>query len=82
VRKELLERYGIEIGAGLGPFKGQAWRIGLMGSSSSERNVLLVLTALEILLREQKVKVADGAGAGAAAQALKKMSLVAFDELS
>lgn len=82
VRKELLDRYGIEIGAGLGPFKGQAWRIGLMGSSSSERNILLVLTALEVLLREQKVKVPDGAGVGAAAQALKKMSLVAFDELS
>lgn len=82
VRKELLDRYGIEIGAGLGPFKGQAWRIGLMGSSSSERNILMVLAALEVLLREQKVKVAEGAGVAAAAQALKKMSLVAFDELA
>jgi alanine-glyoxylate transaminase/serine-glyoxylate transaminase/serine-pyruvate transaminase len=50
VRKSLLERYGIEIGAGLGPFKGKAWRIGLMGHSSSPRNVLLILAALETLL--------------------------------
>ena len=50
VRKRLLEEFGIEIGAGLGPFKGKAWRIGLMGSSSSERNVIMVLSALEMIL--------------------------------
>ena len=44
-RKRLLEEYGIEIGAGLGPFKGKAWRIGLMGHSSTRRNVTLVLGA-------------------------------------
>ena len=52
VRKQLLERYGIEIGAGLGPFKGKAWRIGLMGYASSQRNVLLILAALETLLEK------------------------------
>ncbi|HDY64891.1 MAG TPA: alanine--glyoxylate aminotransferase family protein, partial [Phycisphaerae bacterium] len=31
VRKKLLERYSIEIGGGLGDYKGKAWRIGLMG---------------------------------------------------
>ena len=36
VRKELLERFGIEIGAGLGAFKGKVWRIGLMGYSSRQ----------------------------------------------
>ena len=41
-----------EIGAGLGPFAGKAWRIGLMGHASSRRNVDLVLTALEQLLAE------------------------------
>src|SRR5208282_2339401 len=46
-RRRLLSEFGIEIGAGLGPFKGKAWRIGLMGHSSSERNVILVLSALE-----------------------------------
>lgn len=46
VRKALLSRYGIEIGGGLGDFKGRAWRIGLMGSGSTPRNVLLCLGAL------------------------------------
>ncbi|MFM8410350.1 MAG: pyridoxal-phosphate-dependent aminotransferase family protein, partial [Alphaproteobacteria bacterium] len=46
VRARLLERHGIEIGAGLGPWKGRVWRIGLMGESSTPQNVLLVLAAL------------------------------------
>ncbi len=50
VRKALLQDYGIEIGAGLGPFKGKAWRIGLMGHSSSTRNVDLILAALANIL--------------------------------
>ncbi len=47
VRSELLERFGIEIGGGLGPLKGKVWRIGLMGESSTEANVLTLLNALE-----------------------------------
>ncbi|MFC1462808.1 pyridoxal-phosphate-dependent aminotransferase family protein [Verrucomicrobiota bacterium] len=31
VRERLLNEFGIEIGGGLGAFKGKAWRIGLMG---------------------------------------------------
>jgi len=50
VRKRLLGEYGIEIGAGLGAFKGKAWRIGLMGHSSSTRNVTLILAALKEVL--------------------------------
>ena len=50
VRGRLLDEYGIEIGGGLGPFKGKAWRIGLMGSSSTKRNVTLLLAALEAIL--------------------------------
>lgn len=46
VRAGLLRRHGIEIGAGLGPWKGKVWRIGLMGESSTAANVLLVLAAL------------------------------------
>jgi len=53
VRRELLNRFGIEIGGGLGAFKGKAWRIGLMGHGSRANNVLLVLAALEQLLAEQ-----------------------------
>ena len=43
VRRALLDEFGIEIGGGLGPMKGKVWRIGLMGESSTEANVLLVL---------------------------------------
>ncbi len=66
VRKSLLKDFNIEIGAGLGPFKGQAWRIGLMGASSTENNVMLVLSALERLLLEQSVKLPAGAALAAA----------------
>ena len=54
VRKRLLTDHNIEIGAGLGPFKGKAWRFGLMGSSSTQQNVALVLAALETILRDMR----------------------------
>jgi alanine-glyoxylate transaminase/serine-glyoxylate transaminase/serine-pyruvate transaminase len=50
VRRRLLEEYGIEIGAGLGPMAGKAWRIGLMGHGATVRNVDLVLAALGEIL--------------------------------
>jgi alanine-glyoxylate transaminase/serine-glyoxylate transaminase/serine-pyruvate transaminase len=49
-RKRLLDDFGIEIGGGLGNFKGNAWRIGLMGHAASRRNVTLVLAALKQVL--------------------------------
>jgi alanine-glyoxylate transaminase/serine-glyoxylate transaminase/serine-pyruvate transaminase len=51
LRGRLLNDYGIEIAGGFGPLKGKAWRIGLMGYSSSERNVHYLLSALRELLR-------------------------------
>jgi alanine-glyoxylate transaminase/serine-glyoxylate transaminase/serine-pyruvate transaminase len=51
VRRRLLEEYGIEIGAGLGPMAGKAWRIGLMGHGATVRNVDLLLAALSTILR-------------------------------
>lgn len=51
VRKRLLNDYGIEIGGGLGAFKGKAWRIGLMGYGSNRRNVTLLLAALRDILK-------------------------------
>src|SRR5690348_7240190 len=51
VRRRLLDEYDIEIGAGLGPMAGKAWRIGLMGHGATLRNVDLVLTALREVLR-------------------------------
>jgi alanine-glyoxylate transaminase / serine-glyoxylate transaminase / serine-pyruvate transaminase len=52
IRHQLLDRYGIEIGGGLGEFAGRVWRIGLMGHTARPRNVTLLLAALgEILGR-------------------------------
>lgn len=68
IRNRLIEDLGIEIGGGLGIFKGKAWRIGLMGESSTQRNVLLVLSALEKLLAEAGHDLEAGAGARAASE--------------
>jgi alanine-glyoxylate transaminase/serine-glyoxylate transaminase/serine-pyruvate transaminase len=66
VRKALLERFNIEIGAGLGAFKGKVWRIGLMGYSSRKDNVVKLLSALEELLLEQRYRCERGAAISAA----------------
>lgn len=66
IRKRLLADFGIEIGGGLGEFKGKVWRIGLMGFSSRPNNVLLFLAALEQCLLGQGAKVAPGAGVAGA----------------
>jgi len=50
VRKRLLDEFGIEIGGGLGEFKGKAWRIGLMGESATERHVRTLVSALKDIL--------------------------------
>ena len=47
VRQYLLQEYNLEIGAGLGQFAGQAWRIGLMGFTARSENVALCLAALD-----------------------------------
>ncbi len=46
VRSRLLNEYNIEIAAGFGALKDQVWRIGLMGYSSRNENIALLLTAL------------------------------------
>lgn len=66
VRSQLLNEFGIEIGGGLGSMKGKVWRIGLMGETSSQRNVLLCLAGLEKCLLDQKYHVAPGAGVAGA----------------
>lgn len=65
-RKRLLAEFGIEIGGGLGDFKGKVWRVGLMGYSSRASNVLLFLAALEQCLLAQAAKVPAGVGVAAA----------------
>jgi alanine-glyoxylate transaminase/serine-glyoxylate transaminase/serine-pyruvate transaminase len=66
VRGGLMEKYGIEIGAGLGAFKGKVWRIGLMGHASRANNVLLLLSALDELLTAQGHPFDAGGGVAAA----------------
>lgn len=61
VRRALLNGFGIEIGGGLGVLAGKIWRVGLMGHSSSRRNVVLFLSALEGVLKDLGTKVNPGA---------------------
>lgn len=68
VRARMLERWDLEIGAGLGPLKGQVWRIGLMGASASPWHVRLCLTALADALAAQG-RTVDLAAALSAAEA-------------
>jgi alanine-glyoxylate transaminase/serine-glyoxylate transaminase/serine-pyruvate transaminase len=50
VRKELLERYDLEIGGGVGAYAATVWRIGLMGPNAAPDKVALVLAALREVL--------------------------------
>jgi alanine-glyoxylate transaminase/serine-glyoxylate transaminase/serine-pyruvate transaminase len=54
VRRQLLERDAIEIGAGLGPLAGKIFRIGLMGAGATLENVDRVSSALERALKESR----------------------------
>lgn len=61
VRRALLNDFGIEIGGGLGALQGKIWRVGLMGHSSSRKNVMLFLAALETILKAERVSIKGGA---------------------
>ena len=69
-RRHLLQRFNMEIGAGLGPLAGRIWRVGLMGASSTPGLVVQCLGALESALGMQGVKMTRGAGTAAAIAAL------------
>jgi alanine-glyoxylate transaminase/serine-glyoxylate transaminase/serine-pyruvate transaminase len=60
VRKRLLDEFGLEIGAALGPLKGKIWRFGLMGYSCRPDNVMLCLTALSSVLSDMGLAGARG----------------------
>jgi alanine-glyoxylate transaminase/serine-glyoxylate transaminase/serine-pyruvate transaminase len=51
LRARLLDEFGIEIGAGLGPLAGKVVRIGLMGHTAREENVERLLNALATCLK-------------------------------
>ncbi|GAE26103.1 serine-pyruvate aminotransferase [Halalkalibacter wakoensis JCM 9140] len=66
VRSMLLDEFGIEIASSFGPLHGKIWRIGTMGYSCQQRNVLLTLASLEAVLLRHKVKLHVGEGVQAA----------------
>jgi alanine-glyoxylate transaminase/serine-glyoxylate transaminase/serine-pyruvate transaminase len=51
LRRQLLEKYGIEVGGGLGALAGRIWRVGLMGENARLVNVERLLCALRGVLR-------------------------------
>jgi alanine-glyoxylate transaminase/serine-glyoxylate transaminase/serine-pyruvate transaminase len=53
VREMLLDEFNLEIGGGLGEYADRMWRVGIMGHSAQQRNVMMLLTALEHALRRQ-----------------------------
>lgn len=50
LRTDLLQKYNIEVGGGLGDFAGKLWRIGIMGESCTHNHVNMLAGALEELL--------------------------------
>ena len=69
-RQELLSKYHLEIGGGLGDLAGKVWRVGLMGETSKPQNVLYFLHALEKCLTSQGFRCSAGSGVSAASDVL------------
>ncbi len=65
-REVLLNKNNLEIGAGLGKFAGQAWRIGLMGVSCDQQHVISCLSFMEQALKAQGYGCDANAGSDAA----------------
>lgn len=71
LRRNIRSRYNIEIGGGLGEFSGKAWRIGLMGHSSTEDKVDRLLNSIGDELKRDGI-VNDATIGSQAAQAIYK----------
>ena len=72
VRKQLLDQYSLEIGAGLGSLAGKVWRIGLMGYACNQKNVLLCLGALDAVLSKMNAPIKSGVAVKAAMEVYAK----------
>jgi (S)-ureidoglycine-glyoxylate aminotransferase len=66
VRSMLLHSFGIEIASSFGPLKGSIWRIGTMGYSCNQKNILFTLSALEAALLRHGFAVPAGKAVQAA----------------
>ena len=62
----MLNEFGIEIATSFGPLDGKILRIGNMGYSSQKRNILILLGALEAVMKRNGVKVSTGEAVNAA----------------
>jgi len=62
VRAMMLNQFGVEIASSFGPLHGKIWRIGTMGYSCRQENVLFALSALEACLIRHGAKVKAGGG--------------------
>ncbi len=50
LRQRLLKEFDLEVGAGLGAFKGKCWRIGLMGEGAREEAVDFILDSIDTVM--------------------------------
>jgi alanine-glyoxylate transaminase/serine-glyoxylate transaminase/serine-pyruvate transaminase len=62
--RHLLDRFGIEVGGGLGALAGKVWRIGLMGYNSTPENVDRLLALFESELPAFRPSIAPLAAVG------------------
>lgn len=60
VRQRLLQQHGIEIAGALGPWAGQAWRIGVMGQGAKIAHMLTLVSALRESLADEGLAVPSG----------------------
>jgi alanine-glyoxylate transaminase / serine-glyoxylate transaminase / serine-pyruvate transaminase len=68
VREVLADEYSLDIASGLGEYADRMWRIGIMGHSAQQANVVLLLAALErALVRQGYAPPASGVAAAEAA---------------
>ena len=62
-------KYGISLGAGLGPLAGKVFRIGHLGWLN-EAMILQVLSGVELTMADLGIKFEPGSGVGAAIEEL------------
>ena len=65
-RNQPLDEFNIEIAGGIGPTKGQIWRLGTMGYCSQKPFILQLLAAMDKALLDQGHRHSPGAGVAGA----------------